>query len=501
MRNYPLPLVAFVALSSFPALAAEPVPVMVSSFQARNDESVVLAGLIEGYIASKLSDESSVKLLRVEDAPEFEDYSARIYMESCPPGEIVGCTFVVADRGGAAWAVTGTVQVLAKGSRVDIDVVDVQGSRTAVSFRSELEDGSDEAFAEGVARVLLAAIAGEVGKEEDIRDDEDDDGAKNPEEEAAMKAELAALGKELGGFALSLREGKSSIEKPKLTVDDIAEAEESEGAKPWERLKMSASQYLTYKNSGLDLPTWRKRIEGRKYQVLVRAGGGFMNGPVSGEYYGRYAVDEVALTPVDSYAGQAVTSGTTGFGAVSVGFGVHPLVDVSVQGGITGGEFQYYISTEVVGQTSSSAVPVTTENNSWFVGARGTVGLLPTSPVRPTFGAGAYYMQGSGIGSHITPPDALAIFPAVGLWQMEVFGGGEVRMNDNLELFVQIPVSFLVAGDLLQEESRTTIASLEGLKSLDTADSIGVSAIIGLQVRLFGAKIQKNTLLDDTDEM
>ena len=99
------------------------------------------------------------------------------------------------------------------------------------------------------------------------------------------------------------------------------------------------------------------------------------------------------------------------------------------------------------------------------------------------------------------PPDALALCPAVGLWQVDVFGGGEVRINDNLEFFAQIPVSFLVAGDLLQEESHTTIASLEGLKSLDAADSIGVAAIVGLQVRLFGAKIQENTLLDDTDEM
>ena len=501
MRTLPASLVAFAALFALPAYAAEPVPVLVSSFQARNDESVVLAGLIEGYIASKLGDEGSVKLLRVEDAPGFEDYSARIYMESCPPGEIVGCTFVVADRVGAFWAVTGTVQVLAKGSRVDIDVVDVDGARTAVSFRSELDEGSDEAFAEGVARVLLAAIAGEVGKEEDIRTGDDPDDDASPKDDAALKAELALLGKELGGFALTLREGKSSITKPRLTADDIAERGETEGAKPWERLGMTSTEYLAYKNSELDLFTWRKRILGRKFQVLIRAGGGFMNGPVNGEYYGRYAVDEVTLTPVDSYAGQSVASGTTAFGALSLGFGVHPMLDVSVQAGITGGEFQYYMSTEVVGQTTTSAEPTVDENNNWFVGGRATVALLPASSIRPTFGGGAYYMRGSGISDHILPPDALATFPAVDIWQAEAFGGVEVRLNDNLELFAQIPVSFLVGGDLLQEESHTSVAALEGIKVPESAAAIGVSAIVGIQVRMFGAKPQESTLLDKTDEM
>lgn len=498
------PLVSLVAsaLLFVPALAAaEPASVMVSSFQARNDDSVVLAGLIEGYVASKLGEYDSIRLVRVEDAPEFEDYSARIYMESCPPGEIVGCTFVVADRAGATWAVTGTVQALAKGSRVDVDIVDVSGSRTAVSFRSELGEGTDEAFAEGVARVLVATMAGEVGREEDIRAGVNDDDDDSPEDEAAMKAELSALSKELGGFSLTLRAGKSTISKPKLTADDIAEREESEGTKPWDRLDMTSAEYLAYKNSKLNLFTWRKRQEGRRFQLLIRGGGGFMNGPVNGEYYGRYAVDAVTLTPVDSYAGQAVGSGTTAAGVLSLGFGVHPLLDISVQGGITGGEFKYYMSTEVVGQVTTSEEPTTTENQSWFAGARATAALMPTSPVRPTFGVGAYVIEGTGIEDHIVPPSSLAVFPAQMVWMAEAFVGGEVRINDNLDFFAQIPISFLVAGKLLQEESVTSVASLEGLRSLDTANAIGVSAIVGLQVRLFGSKPRESSLLDDTDEM
>ncbi len=480
------------------ATAGERVPVLVSALQARNEESVELAALIEGFVAEKLAKRPELRLLRIEDSADFDDYSARVYIESCPPGEIVGCTFVIGERVEALWAVTGSVKSLVKGTTVDIDIVDVKGSRVAVSFRSELTGGRDEAFAEGVARVLVAAVAGEVGREEDIRK-KDADAPTDPQDDEAVAAELAVLEEEMGGFTTDLRRSDVPIERPKLTEADIAEKSEEEGSKPWERLGMSPADYLRYKNSTLDLPTWRQRAEGRRFQVLLRAGGGFINGPVNVDYYGRYAVQGVQT--VDAYAAQSVETGSSGLGVVAVGFGVHPMVDVSVQFGVAGGSFSYVISQEVVDSpTNVVPDPTVQGHSSILVGPRVTIAPLPAGAVRPTFGLGAYYLRGSGIDSVVLPPDELAAFGAQPLWNVEVFGGGEARVGSNLDFWLQIPVSFLVSGDRVLEERATTVASLEGLKTPTGASAIGVAVVAGVQVRLFGSKPREASQLDETDE-
>ncbi len=489
-------LLALLSLTS--ALAGERVPVLVSALQPRNEESAQLAVLIEAFVAEKLADRPELRLLRIEDSPPFEDYSARVYVESCPPGEIVGCTFVIGERVEAAWAVTGTVKSLVKGTTVDIDVVDVKGSRVAVSFRSELESGRDEAFAEGVARVLVAAIEGEVGREEDIRKGADPDEETDPQDDEAIARELEALSKELGEFTTTIRRSNVGIERPRLTAEDIAEKSEEEGSKPWERLGMTPTSYLQYKNSGLDLPTWRGRAEGRRFQLLLRAGGGFMNGPVDMDYYGRYSVQGVQT--VDAYAAQSVESGSTGVGVVAVGFGVHPLVDVAVQVGTAGGRFDYLISQEVVDAPVGELTPTSQGQTNLLVGPRVTVALLPISSFRPTFGFGAYWMQGSHISEVIIPPDELARFEAQPTWNVEVFGGGEARLGDHLDLWLQVPVSFLVAGDTVQELRTTTVSTLEGLQSPAGASAVGVSVLAGVQVRLFGSKPQATSTLDETDD-
>lgn len=482
-------------------LAAPATPVFVSSFQPRNDESRELAALIEAFVAEKLQDRRDLQVLRVEDSPAFEDYSARVYMDSCPPGDIVGCTFVMGGRVSAAWAVTGSVQSLLRGTRVDVDIVDINGARVAVSFRSELESGRDEAFAEGVARVLVAAIAGEVGAEEDIRRKDGEEGeAEGEPDKEAVAAELSALQKELGEFTTTIRRSNVSLGKPRLTEEDIAEKSTEEGSKPWERLGMGPGDYLRYRNSGLDLPTWRERAEGRRFQLIIRASGGYINGPVDAEYTGRYAVD--GLQTVDAYSSQTLVSGSSGTGAVEFAFGVHPLVDVGARVGVAGGNFNYLISQESTEEIDDGRAPETvqTQHSNLIVGLRANAVLLPTSSIRPTFGVGGYWMQGSGIADHIIPPDELARFPAQASWHLEVYGGAEVRISDVLDFYAQVPVSFLLDDGENQEERYSPVPSLEGIETPASPTAIGVAATVGLQVRLFGSKPRETSALDETDE-
>lgn len=502
------PFFASLALARSPEPAeednGEAVSVLVSSLQARNDSAEKLASLIENFLASKLTEQPTLKVMRVEDTPRFQDYDARVYMDSCPPGDIVGCTLLLGERGEAAWAVTGTVQALVSGTKVDIDIIDINGSRVAVSFTSELDSGKDEAFAEGVAKVLVAAIAGEVGQETDIRKSGgEEEEESDPADKAAVARELQQLAKELGGFDVVVRRTDTHVERSTFTAADLAEKMDTEGQKPWDRLKMTPGEYLRYKNSGLVLEDWRKRQAGRKFQLLIRGGGGFFNGPVDGHYYGRKALDGETLTALDSYSEESTESGSSGTGVLGLAFGIHPLVDVGVFGGAVGGKYTRLIdTTEVVDQVHVAAEPVEEGNVSYFGGGEVTVALLPTIKYRPMFGAGVMVMQGTTIADHVDPTSFdLPVFDPATLILADVFVGGELELTPNIDIFVKLPVTVLVGGETVQSK-RTTVDKpvLTALDKSAGANSVGAALLGGIQVRLFGAKVQKTTLLDEMDE-
>ena len=517
-----LPLLASLALARVPDLAPddapdvapdvapddasdprEPVSVLVSSLQARNDSAEKLASLIENFLASKLAEQPTLRVLRIEDTPPFQDYDARVYMESCPPGDIVGCTLLLGERGEVAWAVTGTVQALVSGTKVDIDILDIQGSRVAVSFTSELDSGKDEAFAEGVAKVLVAAIAGEVGKETDIRMSEGGGEESDPADKAAVARELQQLAKELGGFDVVVRRTDQHVERSSFTAADLIDKMDSDAQKPWDRLKMTPGEYLRYKNSGLVLEDWRKRQQGRKFQLLIRGGGGFFNGPVDGRYYGRKALDGETLAALDTYSEESTKTGSSGMGFFGAAFGVHPMVDVGAYGGVVGGKYRRFIDTdEVVDQTHIAPDPVVEGNLSYFGGGEVTMALLPTLKYRPMFGGGILVIQGTTIGDHVDPASFdLPVFEAATLILANVFVGGELQLTPQVDLFVKLPITVLVGGETVQSTRITEDkAVLEALDKSAGANAVGAALLGGVQVRLFGARVQKTTLLDEIDE-
>jgi hypothetical protein len=187
---------------------------------------------------------------------------------------------------------------------------------------------------------------------------------------------------------------------------------------------------------------------------------------------------------------------------VELAFGVHPLVDVGARVGVAGGNFNYLISQESTEEIDDGRAPETvqTQHSNLIVGLRANAVLLPTSSIRPTFGVGGYWMQGSGIADHIIPPDELARFPAQASWHLEVYGGAEVRISDVLDFYAQVPVSFLLDDGENQEERYSPVPSLEGIETPASPTAIGVAATVGLQVRLFGSKPRETSALDETDE-
>lgn len=477
-----------------PAHAA-PTPVLVSSWQARNADAVGLAGLIEDYLARELARSTDLAVVRIEDTPRFPDYDARAYMDGCPPGDVVGCTQVIAERANAVFAVTGTVQSLAEGSRVEVEILDVAGSRIAVNFTSELGDGEDQTFAAGVARVLVAAIRGEVGREIDIRDGEAE---AAPIDKDAVAAQLTELSQQLHEATVQVGEPNQKIERSTYTLGDLAKRAETEGATPWDRLHMSPSAYLHYKNSGLDLMEWRRRAVGRQGQLLLRVGGAYWNGPVAGVYYARYAVGD-ALEVVDSYSAQGTGGGPAAGPALAVTYGVLPALEVGVAGLYTGGNFLIDVNQEQVGAPDQVSDTITFPSSTFAVGPRAQVTFFPVKSVRPLVGAGLDFVSAHSVDDYLIMPDAVQTFPARAMTYGWLTVGGEAKLGKHLDFFLHVPIGLLVAGG--QGDSVRT-GSLEEVEAQAPATAPGAcfSVQAGLQIRLFGKDTSKDVYYDDPDE-
>ena len=481
------------------AFAADGTTVLVSSLQARNSESVGLASLVENFLAQELDKHPDIDVLRIEDTPAFQDYPARTYMEGCPPGEIAGCTFVIAERAGAELAVTGTVQALVGGTKVTIEILDIGTARSLISFQSELEAGNDEAFAEGVAKVLVAAISGEVGQEKDIRFNDEGEAAE-PMDDAAVTAQLAELSREMGSVTAVISRSDRAIAKPEYTVDDLAKKMEGEGTKPWERLGMGPSEYLRYKNAGLTLFEWRKRAIGRQGQLLLRPLVGYASGPYAGTYYGRIAYDITggSLGVVDAYSAQSVQTGSGASFGASIGWGLTPYLDVGVVGGLTLGTFTVDINQETVGSPAISADPESSGQTTLFVGPRATATLFPVKNVRPSFGGSLLILQGRTSLDAESVPESLATFTPATLVAAEVFVGGEARLSERVDFYLQVPIQLRLAGAVTASE-RAGTAEVVDATAPPGASILGAGAVVGLQVRLFGAKPKDATRYDEME--
>lgn len=485
------------AISSASAAESE-TTILVSTLQPRNAEATGLASLVENFLAQELKDHPGFDVLRVEDTPAFQDYAARTYMEGCPPGEVVGCTQIIGERGKAAFAITGTVQALVGGTKVEIQILDIRNARSLIRFASELESGADEAFAEGVAKVLVAAIDGEIGKEKDIRFDGEE--APEPMDDAAVKEQLADLQREMGSVTAVISRSDRTITRPTYSLEDLAKKMEGEGTKPWERLDMKPAEYLRYKNSGLELFEWRARAIGRKGQLLLRPTVGFANGPYSGTYYLRSAYDVTTgtLSVVDLYAAQAVQNGSgANFGA-SVGFGISPVVDLGATFGVTTGSWTVDIGQETVGQPAPAAQPYSTGQQTLVVGPRVTATLFPVLPIRPSFGGSVLLMRGSVEMDPASVPEGVVFEPAV-LFAGELFVGGEARISRTVDFFLHVPLQVRLAGEPFASV-RQGIQTVLNPTPPPSAGIISAGVAAGLQIRLFGAKVKDSSRFDDMDE-
>ena len=472
--------------------------VFVSPFQPVNREAAGLAGMMSAFLEAELDQRPDVSSVPIDAVPPVHEMSASLYIESCPPGQHVGCAFVVGEVAAADFALTGTVESTTDGTRVEIVIIDVLASREAMSFVAVLGVGEDERFAEGVASVLTAVVRGEAGRVEDIRDLS----VSVAPDYSGAAAQLAQLTSELGDVEAMVSRSGTLIEAPKVTVEEISERMDREGVKPWERVGLGPDEYLRWRNSGEDLETWRARHDGRKGRLLLRAGFGFFRGPSDGVYRGVAAMENRELQVVEGYSWQTMASGSGLLSEFSVGYGITPEIEVGGLVGLASGQYQTRVETIVFDavtgrvQDSGEAGVLTYTNSNHYLGAYGQYVFRPAMSFRPLVGLGALYWVGDTVDGKEEVSESLGTFDAPHLWMVQVKGGAELKLSDHLDLFVHIPVTINIAGASSDVFNKGEALNPEsGQPYIDTASDrppdpspVGGGMLVGVQFNGLGRK-------------
>lgn len=484
-------------LSAGTADAAPRKRVLVSNFEARNRSMAATALQLPDQLEQIFLDGGEVEVVTLDQLPPISDMEASRYASSCPAGQFIGCAFVLGQAGGVDLVVAGAVEELREGVRTEVHILDIDRSEDVLAFQVDFGRDDTLLFAAGVGAVVSAVGRGEVKLGGDIRAVKDPGaGAAREREQAVARRQIDTLEREIGGVNSVDRMQRGTVVREKVSLDELAEDLDKEGAKPWERLDMTMQEYLRYRNSGENLLDWRKRMEGRKQQMLIRPYLGFSNGPATYRYFGQYlqALDD--FSTLETYAWQSTrNSGGLTYG-LALSYGILPTLEVGLTAGGTLGEFTYEVQKQIEGQDPTQMEPDGESTSTMFFGPEFLVALLPTSSIRPVFGGGVTWRRGPAIGDMVQLPSDLASFDANSAVVMHALVGGEVRLSDSLDLFLHLPVTMLLGGTTQRQQYDGTGLMVRGTSPTEPG-ALGAGVLAGFQVRLFGVKHKRS--VDDYD--
>ncbi len=467
---------------------SEPTRVFVSELQPENKEAGGFASLMTGYLAGELGAADELSVVTAYEAPNFGETTAVDYLLSCPPGEALGCAYVVGDRVDASYAVTGSVAALPEGNAVHVSIIDVSDSREAVAFDVLLAVGDDQRFTKLVKDMLLAVIVGEEG----ALSDEREFGADTREAEAKQREDvarqLAALAGEMGDVSELSARGERQIQRPEYTVDDLGKEAASDATPPWELMGMTPNEFLKFKNSGMSVSQWRKATAGRRGQLLIHAGGGVMRGGLDTQYEGWYAIDPTTQQNLQGQAWQSRTLSTGPVGMGWVGYGLNPFVEVDVGFGLAAGRYDIHIQQEIVGEDVIPRDGQDFPQQNLLLGARVLGALMPNWRARPQVGVGFVYVLGEGTAQNLLPASGTGLpsFASSNYGMAQIRLGVETSLSPRLDIWVALPVSVLVVGGQTQVFDNGQPGSIRSYEAPPQVPSLTTGVELGVMVRALG---------------
>lgn len=447
-----------------PTHAQDHVPVLVSGFEGADAASVPVAMDMPGLLADVLSNQDDLELILLENAPAIHDQTATVYMESCPDGQIVGCTFVVGEAAGAAFALTGSIQTIPSAPpimedgeeppppelSVALQILNVEQMHDALEVELVYTAETADSFADTLPDMLNDVVEGWVGQVVDIREFEPDTSDEDEADRELSAAELAELEGELGEVEGSRSHGDLTTapkreDRPKLSHKELFAQYEGK-RNPWDQMELTSKEYLAWWNSGWDYNSWSRRFDGRKGQLLLRAHGGWGLQPTHGLYWGRVALDELANTEEAYASQQTVVGGALQLG-LGVGYGLTPTVELELGVARDGGQYEADIKQQNAdGGLTDRRVETFPQGllHAW-AGAR--IVPAPTSVLRPVLGAGVGYWMGNDVTKHTDIPlSDLPPFASPHILGLRGLVGAELRLADQLDLVLQAPLYLLLSG-------------------------------------------------------
>lgn len=481
-----------------PAGAARAATVVVSNFQAMDGGVDRAAAELGAAVERELGRRKGLELVPLDRVPAVGDVAAVDYASSCPPGEAVGCAFVLGEAGKVSLAVAALVRSGAEGATVEVHIIDVQKGVDVLSFLAELGPDDEVAFAEAVAAAAAAVASGEVKAGGDIRAAVADTSAKDAEKAAAQQ-QLNALNEEMGGGESAGNRRTGRLVQKRYTMEDIAKGTETDGTTPWERIGMGPEEYLKFKNSGMGLRDWRERSAGRRGQLLLRPWVGFGRGPYDQAYEAYQGVSAEDLSVIQTDVWQATLDGSGVLAGASVGYGLLPGLEVGLGIGQASGKYALQINRITEGQTREPPPEAISTNSSLLVNVHALGSFFQTAPVRPVAGGMVQLVKGSAVDKHSQIDPTLPTFPGAGLWQIGAIAGVEARMGDRLDLYMHVPLTVVVGGDAVTREQKGAgVLTAEMVDEPPALGGFGAGALFGVQVRLFKPR-QPETKAADED--
>lgn len=383
--------------------------VLVASFEADQPFLEPEAERVRGLVTDALG-EAYVAVAMAEVA-DFEDYTAEVYLRSCPDGQYIGCVFVVGERARTDWTVGGRVGAVEGGYQVDLSFIDVAAAKLVLEFDVVLDGSNDAEFQEGVLKIMDALVAGEV-QDLDVRGDPAARrAAEREQDERQARARDFAAGSvyedpgdfDRGDVGLDAYAGEGGGDD-RLTFQDLEEMEGAGGLTPWERVGLTKGQYKIYRNSGKKLRDFKARLQGRKGEILVKAGMVVGAGSLAQRHETWFALDNRADVNniqagdiLDQALVQAQERGLGFGGQLELAVGLVPWMELGLFGNAWSAPYRYRFQREVEGIEGDRAGFEEASPLSVQGGLRLGFVPMPAYPVRPTFHVGASYWQGSKV--------------------------------------------------------------------------------------------------------
>ena len=132
--------------------------IMIVELAGETSESAGVGVLLDSYLRDSLSDNSRFTLIGIEEALPVEETSAELYYRGCPPGNELGCQFVIGEVSNVDRVVSGRVTVLTDEEddryRVVLTILNIATAELEYSYALDLVAGEERLLPASLALAL-----------------------------------------------------------------------------------------------------------------------------------------------------------------------------------------------------------------------------------------------------------------------------------------------------------------------------------------------------------